>query len=157
MKKSVLIYALLTAFCLVFIGCSTSHFPSDYAGDAFAESGAPRMVIRGKVTDAANRALPGIYVSVPGMREPGERDALSYNYALTDSAGQYLIIRYRGRELHSEVTVVATDSTGCYLEQYLFAPVTYDSVPLYRYGRPTDERTPYNAFVEADFILSLQN
>lgn len=128
---------------LVLTGCAKS----DSIDPAFANSGAPRMVISGNVTNTS-QALSGIYVSVPGVREPGERDALSYNYAITDSAGQYTIIRYRGRELPTEVTVVATDSTGKYQEQYIFAPVTYDSIPTYT------GRTPYNAYVKADFVLS---
>ena len=129
---------------LVLTGCAKS----DSIDPAFANSGAPRMVILGNVTNTSHQVLSGIYVSVPGVREPGERDALSYNYAITDSAGQYTIIRYRGRELPTEVTVVATDSTGKYREQYIFAPVTYDSIPTYT------GRTPYNAYVKADFVLS---
>ena len=112
--------------------------------------GLPRMIISGKVTNTSSEPLEGIYVAVFGVREPEEKDIITYNYAITDTAGQYTIIRYRGRELPTEVTVVATDSTGVYQEQVIFAPVTYDKE--YRYSNE-----PYNAFVNADFVLSQQN
>ena len=145
MKHSLLILLTLLSVCL--IGCRKGDpyiaDPDDPAG-----KGAPRLIISGRVTDTANVALPGIYISVPGVREPNERDVLSYNYAITDSAGQYTIIRYRGRELPVEVTVVATDSTGLYREQQRFVPVTYDTV------RTAAGYTRYNAYVKADFVLS---
>lgn len=116
---------LLIALCL--IGCSVKDAPiADPNGPA--GKGAPRMIISGRVTDTTNVALSGIYISVPGVREPNEREILSYNFAITDSAGQYTIIRYRGRELPVEVTVVATDSTGLYQEQQRFVPVAYDTI-----------------------------
>ena len=137
---------LLIALCL--IGCSMKDGPSIANPNDPAGKGAPRMIISGRVTDTANVALPGIYISVPGVREPNEREILSYNYGITDSAGQYTIIRYRGRELPVEVTVVATDSTGLYQEQQRFVPVTYDTV------RTAAGYTRYNAYVKADFVLS---
>lgn len=137
---------LLIALCL--IGCSMKDGPSIADPNDPAGKGAPRMIISGRVTDTANVALPGIYISVPGVREPNEREILSYNYAITDSAGQYTIIRYRGRELPVEVTVVATDSTGLYQEQQRFVPVTYDTI------RTVAGYTRYNAYVKADFVLS---
>ena len=136
----------LIVLCLAFIGCSNESY--DPSHPIFGDNVAPRMVISGQATNTANEALPGIYVSVPSVREPNEHDALSYNYAITDSAGQYTIIRYRGRELPTEVTVVATDSTGQYQSQYIFAPVTYDTIPT------STGRNPYNAYVKADFVLS---
>ena len=147
-----LIHISLTVLCLVLIGCSAYESyeaqPTDY-------SAAPRMIISGHVTNSVNEPLHGIYVSVPSVREPNERDILSYNYAITDSAGQYTIIRYRGRELPTEVTVVATDSTGIYSSQYIFAPVTYDSIQTYLSVEPYRAITPFNAFVEADFVLTI--
>ena len=137
---------LLIALCL--IGCSMKDGPSIANPNDPAGKGAPRMIISGRVTDTTNVALPGIYISVPGVREPNEREILSYNYAITDSAGQYTIIRYRGRELPVEVTVVATDSTGLYQEQQRFVSVTYDTV------RTVAGYTRYNAYVKADFVLS---
>ena len=137
---------LLIALCL--IGCSMKDGPSIAYPNDPAGKGAPRMIISGRVTDTANVALSDIYISVPGVREPNEREILSYNYAITDSAGQYTIIRYRGRELPVEVTVVATDSTGLYQEQQRFVSVTYDTV------RTIAGYTRYNAYVKADFVLS---
>lgn len=147
-----LIHISLTVLCLAFIGCSANNAFSDVQPEDYA---APRMVISGHVTNSVNEPLPGIYVSVPSVREPNERDILSYNYAITDSAGQYTIIRYRGRELPTEVTVVATDSTGIYSSQYIFAPVNYDSIQTYLSVEPYRAITPFNAFVEADFVLTI--
>lgn len=73
---------LLIALCL--IGCSMKDGPSIADPNDPAGKGAPRMIISGRVTDTANVALPGIYISVPGVREPNEREILSYNYAITD-------------------------------------------------------------------------
>lgn len=146
-----ILFIFLTVLCLVFIGCSAYEAgdfqPTDYA--------APRMIISGHVTNSVHEPLPGIYVSVPSVREPNERDILSYNYAITDNAGQYTIIRYRGRELPTEVTVVATDSTGLYSSQYIFAPVTYDSIQTYLSVEPYRAFKPFNAYVEADFVLTI--
>ena len=143
MKKHLFII-LLTLICFSSVGCSKrdTYEPIPL--------GLPRMIISGKVTNTSSEPLEGIYVSVFGVREPEEKDIITYNYAITDTAGQYTIIRYRGREMPTEVTVVATDSTGVYEEQVIFAPVTYDKE--YRYSNE-----PYNAFVKADFVLSQQN
>ena len=140
MKKHLFII-LLTLICFSSVGCSKrdTYEPIPL--------GLPRMIISGKVTNTSSEPLPGIYVAVFGVREPEEKDIITYNYAITDTAGQYTIIRYRGREMPTEVTVVATDSTGVYQEQVIFAPVTYDKE--YRYSNE-----PYNAFVNADFVLS---
>ena len=140
MKKHLFII-VLTLICFSSVGCSKrdTYEPIPL--------GLPRMIISGKVTNTSSEPLPGIYVAVFGVREPEEKDIITYNYAITDTAGQYTIIRYRGREMPTEVTVVATDSTGVYQEQVIFAPVTYDKE--YRYSNE-----PYNAFVNADFVLS---
>lgn len=150
MKSEHTIYGLLIVLTLGLIGCSNSKGGNydPYLPDS--ENGAPRMVVKGKVTNTADEPLQGIYVAIYGVREPSEPDVLSYNYALTNTTGDYTIVRYRGRELPTEVTVVATDSTGVYEEQVLFAPVTYDTIST-RTGKE-----PYNAFVTADFILVLK-
>ena len=59
------------------------------------------------------------------------------------------MIRYRGRELPSQISVVATDSSFLYQEQVLTFPVTYDSTYL-----STGEKAPFNAYVTADFVLT---
>jgi len=143
MKKHLFII-VLTLICFSSVGCSKRDTYEPIP------PGLPRMIISGTVTNTSSEPLEGIYVSVFGVREPDEKDIITYNYAITDTAGQYTIIRYRGRELPTEVTVVATDSTGVYQEQVIFAPVTYDKE--YRSGNE-----PYNAFVNADFVLSQQN
>ena len=143
MKKHLFIIVLIL-ICFSSVGCSKRNTYEPIP------PGLPRMIISGTVTNTSSEPLEGIYVSVFGVREPDEKDIITYNYAITDTAGQYTIIRYRGRELPTEVTVVATDSTGVYQEQVIFAPVTYDKE--YRSGNE-----PYNAFVNADFVLSQQN
>ena len=108
----------------------------------------PRLIINGLVTNTAGDPLEGIYVAVLNVREENEPDILTYNYSITDSVGQYTIIRYRGREYPAEITVVATDSTGTYPEQYRFAPVTYDTI--------YDDRgvkTPFNGYATINFKL----
>lgn len=119
----------------------------EWSNDPSSGASTPRLVIRGMVHNEQGEALAGIYVSEISVREANEPDILSYNYAVTDTAGHYTIIRYRGRELPAEVTVVATDSTGVYREAVLFAPVLYDSMET-RNGKE-----PHNGFVTADFIL----
>jgi len=148
MKRNLYILFLLTAFCTAFIGCSLKE-GIDPIYPPFDDAG-PRLVISGTVTDTAGRGLPGISVAVYGVREANEPDILSYNCAVTDSVGRYMIIRYRGREMPVEVSVVATDPLDIYEEQVLFVPVTYDFVqdPLHQ-----SEEVPYNGFVTADFVM----
>lgn len=149
MKRKHTIYGLLIVLAVGLIGCSSKGGNYDpYIPDT--ENGAPRLVVKGTVTNTADEPLQGIYVAIYGVREADEPDVLSYNYALTDKTGNYTIVRYRGREYPTEITVVATDSTGVYEEQLLFVPVTYDTIST-RTGKE-----PYNAFVTADFILVLK-
>lgn len=140
--------SLLSA--LVLASCSMSAVaPTDEDASTGISEGSPRLIIRGTVSDTVNQPLQGIYVAVYGVREETEKDILTYNYAFTDSAGHYTIIRYRGRLLPTELTVVATDSAGIYAEQVLFAPITYDSI------RTNDGiSAPFNGYVTADFLLS---
>lgn len=112
------------------------------------DSGVPRLIITGTVTNTESEPLENIYVAVYGVREENEKDILTYNYAITDSDGQYTIIRYRGRELPAEVTIVATDSTETYVSQTLFATFTYDQDTL---SNGTIE--PFNGYATADFQL----
>lgn len=150
MKSEHTIYGLLIVLTLGLIGCSNSKggnydpYPPD------SENGTPRMIVKGKVTNTADEPLQGIYVAIYGVREPSEPDVLTYNYALTGPGGDYTIVRYRGREYPTEVTVVATDSTGVYEEQVLFETITYDSIST-RTGKE-----PFNGLVTADFILVLK-
>lgn len=139
-----LIVVALTAF--IFASCSkgASGPPYDFEPD-----GLPRLIVRGTVQNTDQKPLPGIHISVFDLREPSEKDILTYNCALTDSAGNFSMIRYRGRELPSQITVVATDSSFLYQEQVLTFPVTYDSTYL-----STGEKAPLNAYVTADFVLT---
>lgn len=150
MKRKHYIYGLLIVLSSGFIACSKNFSdPTSPSSDEWNGQGStPRLVVKGQVTNTADQGLQGIYVAVFGVREADEPDVLSYNYARTDAAGNYTIIRYRGRKMPTEVTVVATDSTGIYQEQVRFATVTYDSIDT-----PSGKQ-PFNAFVTADFVLS---
>ena len=149
MRKNNL-FIIQFAVCLMclshFIGCSVKDSPNTNGMDEI--NGAPRLVVRGSVNNTEGSALSGIYVAIYGVRDEKEKDILTYNYAVTGTDGRYEIIRYRGRELPTEVTIVATDSCGIYEEQWLFAPVRYDSV--YTNHR---NKEPFNGIVTADFTL----
>ena len=143
MKKKRYIWGLLIVLASGLISCSSmkeNNIDPTY-GD---QTGIPRLLVTGTVTNTSGQAVQGIYVAIFGVRAADEPDVLSYNYALTDKEGDYTIVRYRGREFPTEVTVVATDSTGIYEEQLLFAPVTYDTI----------NGQPFNGFVTADFVLN---
>lgn len=160
MRKNLYILFLI-ALCSVFVGCTArkDRNPAEENGGGWwivnhegTESGyytsaSPRLIVTGTVTNSADQPLSGIYVAVPSVREPKEPDILTYNYSITDSLGQYTVIRYRGREVPTEITVIATDSTGLYPEQYIFAPVTYDSAYVEK------QKIPFNGYVTADFKL----
>lgn len=135
-------------FASVLVGCDNYMDVGPILED---DSALPRLVINGTVTNTDHESLQGIYISVIGVRELNESDILNYNCAITDSVGKYTIMRYRGRELPTQVTVVATDSTGVYEEKLLFPSVTYDSITM-----PNGIKKPHNAFVTADFVLSKQ-
>ena len=152
MKKNTLILLIAAAFAVIHIGCSKKESVDDLDTASLEEweyiPGLPRLIVSGSVSNTDGQALEGIYVAVYGVREQNEMPLISYNYAVTDTAGQYTIIRYRGREMPMEVSLVATDLTGVYKEQTVYAPVTYDTI------RTAKGEEPYNAFVTADFILT---
>ena len=137
MKKYSVHIILICMVIACFAGCERG--PEDEM------TGSPRLVVRGYVSNEANEPLANIRVAVYGVREADEPDIITYNYAITDTAGMYEIIRYRNRDLPQEVTVIATDSAGVYSEQEQQVGVVYDT------GM---EGTAYNGYVTADFILS---
>lgn len=143
-------FILILVVCGLYAGCSKNSgytFPNENGyGDSITVS--PRLIINGLVTDTSGEPIEGIYVAVLNVREENEPDILTYNYSITDSLGQCTIIRYRGREYPAEITVVATDSTGIYPEQYRFAPVTYDSV-----YNTKGVKMPFNGYATVNFKL----
>ncbi|MBR6167834.1 MAG: hypothetical protein IKQ50_05335 [Paludibacteraceae bacterium] len=149
MKRKHYIYGLQMILSFALLSCASGN--NEYGNQPEGwnyQTGTPRLVVKGTVTNTADEPLQGVFVTIFGVREPGENDMLSYNYAITDSVGNYTIVRYRGRELPTEVTVIATDSTGVYQEQLLFATLTYDSI-----STPSGKQ-PFNAFVTVDFVLA---
>ena len=114
----------------------------------------PRLVVQGAVTDTASQPLQGITVAVYGVREENEPDAFSYNYTFTDENGQYMIVRYAGRNMPTEVTLVATDSAGLYAEQTVFATIIIpgdSAITSHWYPNPDE-----NYHVVANFTLQQQ-
>ena len=140
MRKKIVLYCCLFFLAVLSVsGCMSKGDPGIAGGEPGTISGAPRLVIRGKTVSETDEALPGIRVAVYSVREETEQDIAGYNYAMTDSAGQYIIMRYRGRTLPAAITVVATDPAEVYEEHVGEFEVRYDSVN--------------NGFVTADFVL----
>ena len=139
MKKTCTHSLFIISLCLLvgvfFSSCTT---PVDYADIETA-----RLVVSGVVTYADGSKASGIRVSIYGVRAETEADMNTYNYAITDTKGEYTIIRYRGRECPTEVVVVASDPTNVYAEQTIFAPIHYDHL----------NGKEHNGYATADFLL----
>lgn len=146
MKKHLLTPWLLCLIAFAFFGCAVNRSDNPNAFGPHDPDGLPRMVISGVVRNTQSEPLGGIRIDLE-TKDP--QLAVSYNYAITDSKGAYTIIRYRGQEQPDSVTLYASDPAGMYLPQQLSAPVTYDSVYLVS----QQAEAPYNAFVNADFVL----
>lgn len=113
------IYILAALFGCMLAGCAKNDVVPG-GGDTWLGANVPRLVVSGCVINESAEPLQGIRIDIYGVREETEPDVLSYNYALTDSAGMYVICRYLGREIPAEVTVVVTDPKEQYEEQTLF-------------------------------------
>lgn len=146
MKRKSLILLIGIVLCYGLAGCSKQEGVMPEGEQYLDSSSAPRLIIRGTVSNEDGEALVEIRVSenITGLDEP---EVMSYNYAITDAAGEYTIIRYRGRILPTEVVLSATDPNGTYQPAELCAQVTYDSIITY------NGKEPYNGFVTADFVL----
>ena len=136
----------LSVGCLFALSACSSSRGHDVYGP---EQGVARLVILGTVSNTTGEVLPGICVSVDDIRQPQETDMQTYNYAITDTTGHYTIIRYRGRELPTQVTVTASDPTRQYATQTQVVPIRYDYISI-----NSSDKQPYNGYAEADFILS---
>ena len=144
--KRYYVHILAVLFGCMLTGCATKK--GDLPGEADWLSGnLPRLIVSGCVTDEAAQPLQGIRIDIYGVREETEPDILSYNYALTDSAGMYIICRYLGREIPAEVTIVATDPHDQYNEQTLFEAPSEGSLESFSSGSPT-------LTIEANIILT---
>ena len=140
MKKTCTHSLFIISLCLL-VGVSFSSCFTDNGGYADIETA--RLVVSGMVTYADGSKASGIRVSIYGVREETEADMNTYNYAITDTAGEYTIIRYRGRECPKEVVVVASDPTNVYAEQTIFVPIHYDHL----------NGKEHNGYATADFLL----
>ena len=141
MKKTCTHSLFIISLCLL-VGVSFSSCFTDSVDYADIETA--RLVVSGVVTYADGSKASGILVSIYGVREETEADMNTYNYAITDTKGEYTIIRYRGRECPKEVVVVASDPNNVYAEQTIFAPITYDR-------SPTQDK--FNGFATANFVM----
>ena len=142
MKKTCTHSLFIISLCLL-VGVSFSSCFTDSVDYADIETA--RLVVSGVVTYADGSKANGIKVSIYGVRAETEfADMNTYNYAITDTKGEYTIIRYRGRECPTEVVVVASDPKNVYAEQTIFAPITYDS-------SPTQDK--FNGFATANFVM----
>ena len=140
MKKTCTHSLFIISLCLL-VGVS---FSSCMTADVYyTDIETARLVVSGMVTYADGSKASGIRVSIYGVREETEADMNTYNYAITDTAGEYTIIRYRGRECPKEVVVVASDPTNVYAEQTIFAPIHYDHL----------NGKEHNGYATADFLL----
>lgn len=105
--------------CYLLTGCAQG--PHEEIDPSLTEN-PQRLVIQGTVTDETSKSLEGIRVDIYGVREDNESDILSYNYAITATNGHYTICRYLGRNLPTEVIIVASDPNGKYKDETLFVP-----------------------------------
>lgn len=120
MKRFSKIIVILSLGWLL-IGCAAKDWQP---GDPLAYTNAERLIVKGCVTNEAAQPLQGIRVDVYGVREAKEPDLVNYNYAITDSAGNYTIVRYMGREMPNEVTVEAIDPQNIYKPQAIVVQKT---------------------------------
>ena len=106
--------------CYLLTGCAQG--PHEEIIDPSLTANPQRLVVQGTVTDETSKSLEGIRVDIYGVREDNESDILSYNYAITATNGHYTICRYLGRNLPTEVIIVASDPNGKYKDETLFVP-----------------------------------
>lgn len=141
MKKICTHSLFIISLCLL-VGVSFSSCFTDSVDYADIETA--RLVVSGVVTYADGSKANGIKVSIYGVRAETEfADMNTYNYAITDTKGEYTIIRYRGHEYPREVTVVVSDPNNVYLEQTIIAPIHYDHL----------NGKEHNGYATADFLL----
>ena len=120
MKKNIL-YSILVMFIgITLTGCMAKNAdeildPSNSSG--WSDKTAPRLIVKGTVTNEAGEPLKNIRVDLYGVREETEQDILTYNYSYTNAAGEYVITRYRGRQSPNSITLVFSDPSNTYQEQ----------------------------------------
>ena len=92
MKKTCTHSLFIISLCLL-VGVSFSSCDINNVDHADIETA--RLVVSGVVTYADGSKANGIKVSIYGVRAETEfADMNTYNYAITDTKGEYTIIRY---------------------------------------------------------------
>lgn len=117
-------YSFFLFLCFIsalLLSCSKGDSPEYDPGDF---QGAPRLVLKGLVTDEMDEPLRNIHVYLDGVDEPA---AIGYNEAYTDSLGGYLITRYLGRSLPDSLVIIASDTASIYEDklQKLYKDIDY--------------------------------
>ena len=107
----------LSALCLLTGSCLLTSCSNKDTLDFHYYADTQRLIIKGEVTNADSQALSGIRVDIEGVGDETETNAINYNYAITDDAGQYIICRYLGREMPQQVTVIVSDPQNTYQGQ----------------------------------------
>lgn len=150
MKWKITYFCAALWFCWCGLsGCSVKGGSLDSYADLDAPQIPERLIIRGTVKNTAQQALEGIRIDIYGVRDEKEGDVLSYNYAFTDSLGNYTICRYMGRTIPVEVVVVASDPRKIYQEKTAFMPVQEV------YNRELENKQSVDALeIRTDFILA---
>ena len=122
MKRNItyILYLALFLGSFLLTGCAQGPHHGTYP--ILPTDNPQRLVVQGIVTGETSETLEEIRVDIYGVREENEGDILSYNYAITATNGHYTICRYLGRNLPTEVIIVASDPNGKYKDETLFVP-----------------------------------
>lgn len=115
------IFFVLCFMGTILLSCAAKG-PENEPMDYF--EGAPRLILKGLVTDEMDEPLRNIHVYLDGVDEPA---AIGYNEAYTDSLGGYLITRYLGRSLPDSLVIIASDTASIYEDklQKLYKDIHY--------------------------------
>ena len=148
MKRNLVLFVGILAL-FVLSACSNRSLPTDTKPWWYNSDGATmRLVIQGYVTDEKQHPLEGIRIDVYGVREDGEPDIPTYNYAFSDSLGYYAISRYKGRE-DRDAIVVASDPKQWYVEK-----TEYMSTVGIESSVTTDEAGYSSVVIWCNFMLT---
>lgn len=121
MKKNIL-YSILVMFIgITLTGCMAKNADEILdPSNEWSDKTAPRLIVKGTVRNEAGEPLKDIRVDLYGVREETEEDIITYNYSYTNADGEFVITRYRGREIPRNLTLVTTDPSQVYKSQTIY-------------------------------------